>query len=101
MNILRISKEAKIMNNGKPPRQSTKMTLKEYFSALGHLSRYRLVQATGVPDDVIRTALKGDPIAQTYAEKIAQYFSKEFGRDVQLVDIKELTVVNPGSRRAT
>ncbi len=75
------------------------VTLKEYLSALGHLSQYRLRDATGLTDDVIRTALKDKPIALTYAQKIAQYLSQEFNRDIQVSDIKELETVNPGREK--
>jgi hypothetical protein len=79
--------------------QPIKMELKEYLNALGNFSQFRLVHATGLPIDVVKTALKGDPIALAYAQKIAQYLSQEFERDIQVTDIKELKTINPGREK--
>ncbi len=79
--------------------QPAKMTLKEYLESLGHLSQYRMRDAVSLATDIIDTALKGKPTALTYAQKIAAYLSREFDRDIQVTDIKELKTVNPGREK--
>jgi hypothetical protein len=84
------------MNNGL---HVTKLTLKEYLNALGNIGLFRVANAIGLPDEVLKTALRGLPIAYSYAQKIAQYLSQEFDRDIQVSDIKDLKTINPGREK--
>ena len=75
------------MNNGQ---YVAKLTLKEYFAALGNTSLLSLERAIGISDDAIKTAMRGQPIAYSYAQKIAQYLSQEYGRDIQVAVVCQI-----------
>jgi hypothetical protein len=67
------------------------MILQQYIDALGGNSLSFCVKA-GVPHGIMKTIAKEDPIAESYANRICTYLTKEFGRPIALADVKDIKI---------
>jgi hypothetical protein len=65
------------------------MTLREHIEALGHSSG-SFLHLIDLPLGLMRTVENDKAIAKSYADKICKKLSEEFGRPIQLTDIKNL-----------
>ncbi len=84
-----------------PMMTQNNMTLEEYLRGLGMhtIVLYRMGYSTGVPDDAIKAAMEGRPIAHSYAVRMAAYLSQEYEREILPEDIVGLNTINPGRER--
>ena len=85
-------------SNEVPEGEPKTMSFNQYLAALGSNSAMRLVQATGVPPDVIERAEAAKPIPLSSAKLIVQWLGQQFERDIQFKHITELLTVNPGGQ---
>ncbi len=76
------------------------MTLKQHLDLLGHDAGH-FAFLTKLPESVIQRAIRGEPIAATHAERIAQKLSLEHSLHhegaIQVSDIEGLNVVAPAA----
>ena len=71
------------------------MTIKEYARALGVADDYVYGQAK-VPPGIKQIIDAGEPIAQSYAQKICDWLSREYNRIITIEDITGLKTISPG-----
>lgn len=65
------------------------MTLQQYIDALGGDSLSFCTKA-GVPHGIMKTLGKDQPIAESYANRVCVYLTKEFERPITIADIKDI-----------
>ncbi len=71
------------------------MCLGDYLAPLLDERGSRMMKALGLPG-IVKNIKDGNPIAKSYANKIAQWLSVQYEREIRPSDIAGLNIVNPG-----
>jgi len=76
------------------------MCLGDYLAPLGDERGSRMSHALGL-HGIVKNIQHGNPIAKSHANKIAQWLSVQYEREIRPSDIKGLNIVNPGREVAS
>jgi hypothetical protein len=72
------------------------MGLGDYLHALGDEGGYQMCRNGSIPAAVMKNIGNGHPIAAVHAERIANWLSNAYQRDIRVGDIANLHIINPG-----
>jgi hypothetical protein len=64
------------------------MKLEQYIRAIGDDSAF--FTNSGMSSHIMKTISRGEPIAESYAQKIVDKLSKEFGRPITINMVSDL-----------